>query len=42
VLFWGWIWGVSGAFLAVPIMAVVKIVCDHVEGLRPLSELLGN
>ena len=40
--FWGWMWGIAGAILAVPIMVVFKIFCDHVEGLAPVGELLGN
>jgi predicted PurR-regulated permease PerM len=40
VLFWGWVWGVVGALLAVPILATVKIVCDHVEPLAPVGEFL--
>jgi predicted PurR-regulated permease PerM len=42
VLFWGWLWGVMGALLAVPLLAVVKIICDHVEGLGAIGELLGS
>lgn len=42
VLFWGWIWGVMGALMAVPIMAAIKIVCDHIEGLAPIGEFLGQ
>lgn len=42
VLFWGWLWGISGALLAVPIMATVKIVCDHVQSLSTLGEFLGK
>jgi predicted PurR-regulated permease PerM len=42
VLFWGWIWGVLGALLAVPILATLKIVCDHIEGLAPIGEFLGS
>jgi predicted PurR-regulated permease PerM len=42
VLFWGWIWGVPGAILAVPVMATVKIACDHIEGLAPVGEFLGD
>lgn len=42
VLFWSWIWGISGALLAVPILAALKIVCDHVERLAPLAEFLGD
>jgi predicted PurR-regulated permease PerM len=42
VLFWGWIWGVPGAILAVPVTASVKIMCDHIEGLAPVGEFLGR
>jgi predicted PurR-regulated permease PerM len=42
VLFWGWIWGIAGALLAIPVTAAVKIACDHIEGLSPLGEFLGN
>jgi len=41
VLFWGWIWGLAGALMAVPLMATVKILCDHIEPLRPIGELMG-
>jgi predicted PurR-regulated permease PerM len=40
--FWGWIWGVAGAILAVPIMVVFKIFCDHSEPLASLGEFLGD
>jgi predicted PurR-regulated permease PerM len=40
--FWGWIWGITGAVLAVPIMVVFKIFCDHSEPLAPVGELLGS
>jgi len=42
LLFWSWIWGFWGAILAVPMMVVVKAVCDHVEDLQPIAELLGD
>jgi predicted PurR-regulated permease PerM len=42
VLFWGWLWGISGALLAVPIMATLKIICDHIKSLSTLGEFLGN
>jgi len=42
LLFWYWIWGVAGAFLAVPLLAALKILCDHVERLAPVGEFLGN
>jgi predicted PurR-regulated permease PerM len=40
--FWGWIWGVAGAILAVPIMVVFKIFCDHSEPLASIGEFLGD
>jgi predicted PurR-regulated permease PerM len=40
VLFWGFAWGVVGAFLAVPLLAAVKILCDHIESLGPLGKFL--
>lgn len=40
--FWGWLWGVAGALLAVPIMVVFKIFCDHSEPLAPIGEFMGE
>ena len=40
--FWGWLWGITGAILAVPIMVVFKIFCDHSEPLAPIGEFLGT
>lgn len=42
LLFWGWLWGVPGALLAVPLLASLKIVFDHVEPLQPVGEFLGR
>jgi predicted PurR-regulated permease PerM len=42
VLAWGWLWGVWGLLLGVPILMVVKAVCDRVEDLKPVGELLGT
>ena len=39
--FWGWIWGPTGAVLAVPLLSMAKIVCDDVESLRGLGLLMG-
>jgi predicted PurR-regulated permease PerM len=42
LIFWGWIWGIAGALLAVPILATFKIFCDHIEPLSPIGEFLGR
>lgn len=38
--FWGWMWGVAGIILAVPILAAFKIFCTHIEQMEPLAEFL--
>lgn len=42
LLFWGWVWNVWGMLLAVPMLMVVKAVCDHVEDFKGVGELLGD
>ena len=42
IMIWGWIWGVGGALLAVPLLAAFKIMCDHLEPLQPIGEFLGK
>lgn len=42
VLAWGWLWGLWGLLLGIPIMMAVKAVCDRVEELHAVGELLGN
>jgi predicted PurR-regulated permease PerM len=42
LLFWTWIWGVWGTLLAVPMLMMCKAVCDHIEDLQPVGELLGE
>jgi predicted PurR-regulated permease PerM len=39
--FWFWIWGLPGAFVAVPLLATFKIFCDHIESLAAVGEFLG-
>ncbi len=41
-MYWGWLWGFIGIILAVPITAAVKVVCDHVEPLKPIGVMLGT
>ncbi len=40
LIFWGWIWGVVGMFLSVPIMVVIQIVCENIPALRPIAVLM--
>ena len=42
VLAFGWLWGVWGLLLGVPILTTVKAVCDRVEDFQPIGELLGR
>jgi len=42
VLLWWFLWGIGGAFLAVPIIATVKIVCAHTRSFHALAEFLGE
>lgn len=42
VLFWGWLWGISGGLMAAPLLAVAKIICDQFEVTRPLGVILGE
>ncbi|MEY2556583.1 MAG: hypothetical protein QOE34_8 [Verrucomicrobiota bacterium] len=38
--FWGWMWGIAGMILAVPILATFKIFCDHIEPMTPIGEFM--
>ena len=42
LLFWSWLWGVWGTLLAVPMLMALKAVCDRIEDLKPVGELLGE
>lgn len=42
VLAWGWLWGIPGLFLGVPILMVIKTVCDRVDEFKAVGELLGE
>jgi AI-2 transport protein TqsA len=41
LLFWGWLWGIPGMILSVPLTAVIRIVCQNVPGLKPVAVLMG-
>ncbi len=42
VIFWGWLWGIWGLLLGIPITMVIKAICDRVEDLQSVGELLGD
>ena len=42
LLIWGWIWGFVGLIIAVPMMVIIKIVCENIPVLEPISILLGS
>ena len=42
LLFFGWLWGVWGLLLGAPLVAILKVICDRVEALKPAGELLGR
>jgi predicted PurR-regulated permease PerM len=42
LLFWGWLWGIIGTLVAVPIMMIVKTVCERIDGLQAVAELLSE
>ena len=42
LLAWGWLWGVWGLLLGIPILMIVKAVCDRVDELKPVGEFLGS
>lgn len=41
VFAWGWLWGIWGLLLGVPILVVIKAICDRVDDLKPVGEFLG-
>jgi len=42
LLFWGWLWGIPGMILSVPLTALIRIVCQNVPSLRPVAVLMGS
>ncbi len=42
VVFWGWLWGVPGALMAVPFLVIVKVICDNVDTLNTFGNFLGS
>jgi len=42
LLFWGWVWGIMGVIIAVPLTVMIQIVCSHTERFRGVGIVLGN
>jgi len=42
LVFFGWLWGIVGALLSVPIAAAIKICCENIDALKPISILMGS
>jgi predicted PurR-regulated permease PerM len=42
LLFWGWLWGIWGLLLGIPIIVAIKVVAENVEGMHNIAELLGD
>lgn len=42
VVFWGWLWGIAGALMAVPFLVIVKVICDNVDSMMTLGHFLGS
>jgi predicted PurR-regulated permease PerM len=40
LIFWYWMWGVPGAILATPLLAITKIICDHIPSLKPIGHFM--
>ncbi|MEO8499591.1 MAG: AI-2E family transporter [Vicinamibacteria bacterium] len=42
LLFFDWLWGVAGLLLGAPLLAVMKVICDRIDSLHPIGNLLGD
>lgn len=42
IFFWGWLWGAPGVLLAVPLLTLVQVVCQHSQRLTPLAHIIGS
>lgn len=42
VLAWGWLWGAWGLLLGVPVLVIIKAICDRIDDLKPVGEILGR
>ena len=42
VIFWGWLWGIAGALMAVPFLVLIKVICDNTPSLQTFGSFLGS
>jgi predicted PurR-regulated permease PerM len=42
LIFWGYVWGITGMMLAVPLTSAIKIIFSHIELLKPVSKLMSS
>jgi predicted PurR-regulated permease PerM len=42
IVFWGWVWGIPGAFIGVPMTAAIVLFANEFQSTRPISIMLGN
>jgi predicted PurR-regulated permease PerM len=42
ILFWSWLWGVAGMLLAIPLMVTLKAMCDRIDDLQPIGNMLSE
>jgi len=42
IFFWGWLWGAPGVLLAVPLLTLFQVVCQHVERLQAIAHIIGE
>jgi len=42
LLFWGWLWGICGMLLGIPIIFIIKVISERIEGMQLFAELLGD
>jgi len=42
LIFWGWLWGIPGALIAIPLLMAFRIVCNHIEPLAPIGRILND
>jgi len=40
IMVWGFIWGIVGVILAIPIMSSFSLICENIDGLKPISKIL--